>query len=177
MNFNPSKASLKACLLPLVPSFFIADGPTVKSSKFAIPYEITAARYGNDRPKTNIKPNKAGPTIIPAWKATDFNATTRSTTLSGDQSIGSARLAGVAKALATPNKAISPNIGVTDVGSEDMYRNRKKDVSASASKAKLNTFLLSKRSATGPVKGDRSAKGRNSARPSKPRLSSLPVIS
>ena len=65
-----------------------------------------------------MNPKSAGPTIIPAWKATDFKATTRSTTSSGAQSMGNARLAGIAKALPTPKSAMKAKIGKTPSGSE-----------------------------------------------------------
>ena len=113
----------------------------------------------------------------PIWKPTDFSATTRATTSGGDRSMGRARPAGEAKARQDPKARTIRKMGMTEVGSERTYNQSRVEVATSPDRANPYTTRLSNRSAVAPANGASRAMGRNSARPSRPRCNSLPVMS
>lgn len=112
------------------------------------------------------------PCQVAFWRATSHGRRNGSTT-----SAGSARVAGVANAFAVPNAITSRKIGAVDVGFVPAYQARPHTVRACAQRAVPASALRSIRSASVPVTNTRSAAGANSARPSRPRASGLPVRS
>ena len=92
-------------------------------------------------------------------------------------SAGSARVAGVANAPAVPNAITRMKMGSVEVGFVPAYQASPAIVSACAARALAASRLRLIRSASVPVRNTSSAAGANSARPSRPSASGLPVRS
>ena len=122
-------------------------------------------------------PPDTGPAISAAWNVIELRATSHGRSSGATTSAGSERAEGAMKARATPNATTRAKIGPTASRPDDAYQARAKPQTASPAAAMETTRRRSKRSATGPLTNTSSAAGANSARPSRPRLSSSPVRS
>ena len=90
---------------------------------------------------------------------------------------GIERTLGAAKARQVPKAAATAKIGTADVDPLRAYTRNASDVRTSPLMAMAATLRRSKRSADDPVSGRSSSAGMNSTRPSRPRASSLSVMS
>ena len=97
--------------------------------------------------------------------------------LAGTVSAGSARLAGNANARAVPYPITRRKIGSVDVGLVPAYAASASTKTASSTMPVAAIRRRSNRSASGPVTNTSNADGANSASPSRPSASSLPVRS
>ncbi len=123
------------------------------------------------------KPARTGPATMPSSKATALRAMSQGRRSGCTRSAGSDREAGALNARAMPKPSTRTKMGRVEEGWLPAYQPSPSAITAWTTPATATISRRSKRSATAPLTRTSSNAGANSASPSRPRSSSLPVRS